>query len=131
MSWDVKFTRPDGKPLGSVEFVQKAVESVLPEVRFYRDGGGDEKIAQMEARGIELPEALRNVLAKLPATTKGEYGKEKDGMWLQFFLGDGGDLRFLHVTIKGDNEAAEVLLNRLASQEGWELSHYLPQDEGT
>jgi hypothetical protein len=114
-----------------VEFVQKAVESVLPEIRFYRDGGGEEKIAQMKDRGLELPESLRNVFAKLPATTKGEYGKEKEGLWLQFYFGDGSDLRFLHVSVKGDNEAAELLLNRLASQQGWELSHYTPQDEGT
>ena len=85
----------------------------------------------MKDTGLELPEALRNVFSKLPATTKGEYGKEKDSLWLQFYFGDGSDLRFLHVSIKGDNETAEILLNRLASQEGWELSHYLPQDEGT
>ena len=129
MSWDVKLTRPDGQPLGGVESVQKAILAILPETRFYRDGGGQEKIAEVESRGIELPEALRNVFAKMPATIKGEYGREEDGLWLQFFLGTGGDLRFLHVAVKGDTNTAEALLNRLASAEGWALSAYGPRDE--
>ena len=128
MSWDVKLTRPNGQPLGSVESVQKAILAILPETRFHRDGGGQEKIAEVESRGIELPEALRNVFAKMPATIKGEYGKEQDGLWLQFFLGGGGDLKLLHVAVKGGNEVAELLLNRLASRHGWELSNYGPAD---
>jgi hypothetical protein len=129
MSLDVKFSRPDNKPLGTVEAVQQAILAVLPEVRFYRDPGGEQKIAQHEAHGVELPEALRAVFAKPPAIIKGDYGREKDGLWLQFFLGAGGDPRILHVAVKGDMDTAEILLNRLASAHDWELSAYAPSDE--
>jgi hypothetical protein len=129
MSLDVKLTRPDGKALGAIESVQQAIRAVLPDVRFYQDAGGQEKINQFEARGIELPEALRNVFAKMPAIFKGDYGREQDGLWLHFVLGAGGDLRLLHVSVKSDTDAAERLLNDLAASQGWTLSEYSPSDE--
>src|SRR5205814_5938565 len=106
-----------------------AIKDVLPEVRFYQDAGGQEKVAQVEARGIELPEALRSLFEKMPAVIKGDYGRERDGLWLHFHLGTGGELRMLHVAVKGDNDAAERLLNTLVELQGWALSAYLPSDE--
>jgi hypothetical protein len=129
MSFDVKFMRQDGKPLGTVESIQKAVLAVLPAIVFNRVAGGEERIAQFADRGALLPEALRDVFAQMPATIEGNYGREKDGLWLQFFLGSGGELRLLHVAVKGDTNAAEPLLNQLASSQGWVLSAFAARDE--
>ena len=129
MSLDVKFTRPDGKALGTVESIQKAVLAVLPATVFNRVAGGEERISQFAERGALLPEALRNVFAKMPATIEGNYGREEDGLWLKFFLASRGEPRMLHVAVKGDWGAAELLLNQLASSQGWVISDFAPSDE--
>jgi hypothetical protein len=126
MSWDVKLMRPDGGPLGTVEAVKQAIHAKLPETHFYQESAGG-KIASLAAPGVELPEALRKMIAKLPMVTKGKYGRE-DTVELLFYLGAGADLPFLHVSVKGDTDAAEQMLNALASSHGWSLSEYSSLD---
>jgi len=128
MGWDVKLTRADGMPLGSVDAVQKAIIAVLPETRFYVEPGGAEKIAAFKSRRVELPDAIESMFAKMSPTIKGDYGAESDGLLIQFHLGAGGDVNLLHVTVKGDNDAAEAFLTRMATASGWLLSNYSPGD---
>lgn len=129
MSWDVKLTSADDSPLGSIETVKHAILAALPEVRFHIGPSGKAKIAEFEACGIALPEALRLVFEKQPTRVKGDYGSELQGLWMQFDLGPGNDVALVHVAVKGDNEAAESLLRKLAMAQGWSLSNYSPNDE--
>ena len=128
MGWDVKLTRSDGMPLGSVDSVKRAIADILPKTRFCIEPCGCDQIAEREASGSELPEALRAILAKMPALIRGDYGTERDNVFMQFNLGAGGNVTLLHVMIKGDNDAAEALLTRLATTSGWSLSNYSPRD---
>lgn len=129
MSWDVKLTSADGSPLGSIETVKQAVLGILPDLQFRVDPGGKAKIAECEARGLPLPEALRLIFEKLPARVIGDYGSEREGLWMQFDLGAGDNVTLIHITVKGDEETAEVLLNRLARAHQWSSSEYSPNDE--
>jgi len=127
MSWDVKFTRGDGQPLGAVTEVEAVISTVFPNVKFYSEPGGEAKIAELERRGIELPVALRDVFKNKPTSVQGDLSHED--YILQFFLGTGGPLRLLHVSIKGDNDLAAAELNKMAASSGWTLSEYSPRDE--
>lgn len=127
MSWDVKFTRSDGQPLGAVAEVQAVIANVFPDVKFYSEPGGEAKIAELESRGIELPAALRDVFKNKPTSVQGDVARKDYS--LRFFFGQGGQLRLLHISIKGDNDSAEAELNEMGASSGWTLSEYSPRDE--
>lgn len=126
MSLDVKLTRNGGNTLGTVEEVQRAIASVIADVVFSPDPGGNEKVAEIESFGLELPPSLRDFFRAKPPTITGE-SKRRDYS-LQFHLGDGRPLRYLHISVRGDNDAATSEMDRLAAAHGWVLSDYSPKD---
>jgi hypothetical protein len=113
MPWDLTIARADRSPLGEIASVRQAVESALPDVRFYREPSGVEKIA---AAGIEFPEVLRRHLQSSPATTQADY--EGEGFSIRLYLGAGPDVERMDAEIRGSGDPLPAL-HRLAEATGW------------
>lgn len=79
MPWELTISREDQDSLGDLESLQKAIESAIPGVEFYREPSGLEKMA---AAGIEFPEVMRAFLETAPATVQAEF--EGDGFSMRF-----------------------------------------------
>ncbi|HEX4797151.1 MAG TPA: hypothetical protein VH370_25385 [Humisphaera sp.] len=127
MSLHLKFTRADGNALGTFDDVRQAIVDLLPNVRIYQKPGGQQKIADLESRGLPLPQMVRKIFESMPSWTVAEYGSSKEPL-LCFVLGSGGELRHLKVSVKGDLAAADAILQRLAQAQGWSISEFSPSD---
>lgn len=107
--------RDDEDSLGDLESVQKAVESAIPVIEFYREPSSLEKMA---AAGIEFPEVLRAFLETAAATIQADF--EGDGFSMRFYLGTGPFVQSIGVEIRGSGDPMPYLW-RLASQTGWRI----------
>jgi len=130
MGWYVKVMRADGGELGTRESVQERIAAHFAGTVFTEEPAGPQKVADLEKRnGFELPEALRSLFAKMPVTYVGDFGRERDSLWIHFHLGSRDSLRMLTAEIKGDLDTAEQMLGRLCAANEWVLSEYSPADE--
>ena len=87
MPWELRLVSADDRqPLGSIEQVQARLCAAVPGVDFYQDASGPEKIAAMEAQGIEVPEVIRAHWLQ----SRGEYRGliQGDGFTIELYLGD-------------------------------------------
>lgn len=119
----IQFTRADGEPLGTPESISGAVVKAVPGAQFNRYPAGAERLALLKASGQRVPRLVRKMLADEPRSViKGDYRRKEDGLWLQFF--PHRDLCCLEVLVTGDLAVVESMLNRLASEQGWEMHTY-------
>jgi hypothetical protein len=113
MAWDLTITRADRSPLGEIASVRQAVELALPNVRFYREPSGVEKMA---TAGIEFPDVLRRHLESSPAQTQADY--EGDGFSMRLYLGAGPSVDRMDAEVWGSGDPLPAL-HRLAEATGW------------
>lgn len=116
MPWDVTIRKPDRTPLGTIRAVQEGLRAGFPQVHFYREPSGREKMAAVD---FEFPEVLRRHLDNSPATTQGDL--EGDGFSIRFFLGAEEPVERVDAEIRGDTAAAILSLERLAQVTGWRI----------
>jgi hypothetical protein len=117
MPWEITIRRGDGLPLGDQAEVRLGILSALPEIQFYREPSGIEKLASIKEQGVEFPDLLRQHFEKMPATDQGDF--EGDGFSIRFFLGSGGETATVDAEVRGDTERAFPLLRLLANENRW------------
>lgn len=105
MPWEISLRRKDDHPLGDVALVCQGIEAALPETRFYREASGKEKMQAMIARGLTVPDAIREVFERQPAKTQAIYETEP--------------LQQLHAEIRGNGNPAKALI-RVCDQNAWQ-----------
>lgn len=115
MPWEVTIGREDQNSLGELEAVQKAIESAIPGVEFYREPSGLEK---MTASGIEFPEVLRSFLETAPATVQADF--EGDGFSMRLYLGTGPVVQNIGLEVRGSGDPMPCL-QKLTSETGWRI----------
>jgi hypothetical protein len=118
---DGTIKRSDQKPLGPLAEVQQALALAFPGVEFGRLPSGAEKIKAAAARGIELPEVLRQHLEASPADEGGDY--QGPGFSAQFYLGSDEVVQQVGVVLHGQTVASEPMFAFLKERYGWITTH--------
>lgn len=117
MPWDVTIRRPDGEPLGDVDAVCERIAEAVPDVQFYREPSGAERIAAVRARGIEFPEIVRQRLESEPARVRAAF--EGGGLSVLLYGFEARPLVALHAEVRGEGNPVP-LLAALCRPSGWE-----------
>src|SRR5262245_33213606 len=73
MPWELTIRRADNAPMGPIDVVRKKVTDCLPGLQFYMEPSGAEKLAASDARGIVLPDVIREMWQKQPALEQADY----------------------------------------------------------
>jgi hypothetical protein len=116
MPWEVTIRRSDGSALGNVESVQQQIVTAVPEMKFYREASGPEKIAIARAQGVEFPEVILRHFASLPAKLGAVY--QGDSFTVSLFGFEAEPLQMIHAAIRGDGNPVPVLA-ALCQPHGW------------
>jgi hypothetical protein len=119
MPWELEALPSDGSgSLGSIEQVQARLRAVFPEIELGRDAS--EKLAAMEARGIEVPDVIREHWFR----SKGAYQGliEGKGFTIELHLGE-DELRVaaIYLDVRGSGDPMPAL-HRLMRIEGWKVT---------
>jgi hypothetical protein len=121
MGLDATIKREDGKPLGEVAEVRKALEQAFPGIALGQLPSGAEKIRAAEEQGIIFPEVIRQHLKSAPSQFGGEYvGPEFSA---QFNLGSSEVVQAVDVVLNGTTVASEPMFSLLEKQWGWVTTH--------
>jgi hypothetical protein len=116
MPWEVTFRRIDENPLGEVSLVRQGIEAAIPEIQFFREPSGREKIEVFMARGVALPESVRAIFEQQPAKLQAHLQVDE---LLMLIYGFGAEpLLQLHAEIRGAGNPIE-LLRRICAQNSW------------
>jgi hypothetical protein len=120
MPWELQVLPADGGgSLGSVEEVQTKLRAAVPEVELFRDASGAEKIAAMEAQGIQVPEVIREHWLGSKAAFKGL--TEGEGFTVEFHLGeDETTVSAVGIDVRGSGDPMGIV-ERLMRVEGWKV----------
>jgi hypothetical protein len=120
MPWELRaLPADDSGSLGTVERVQGKLRAAVPEIELYRDASGTEKIAAMEARGVQVPEVIRERWLG----SKGAYQGlvEGEGFTIEFHLGeDEAAVVAVGIDVRGGGDPMPVV-RRLMGIEGWKV----------
>jgi hypothetical protein len=113
--------RDDGKPLGSITEVQRALKSAFPGIELGRLPSGVEKIQATAEKGIEFPDVLRRHFE----TALAEYGGDYEGpdFSAQFYLGADDIVQEIGIVLYGDTTACGPMLEFLEREHGWITTH--------
>lgn len=118
MPWEVTFRRIDESPLGEVSLVRQGIEAAIPEIQFFREPSGREKIEAFMARGVALPESIRTIFEQQPAKLQAQLQLDE---LLMLIYGFGAEpLMQLHAEIRGDGNPTE-LLRKICAQNSWKV----------
>jgi hypothetical protein len=116
MPWEVTFRRIDEDPLGEVSVVRQGIEAAIPEIQFFREPSGREKVEAAIARGVDFPDSIRAIFEKQPAKLQAQLQVDE---LLMLIYGFGAEpLLQLHAEIRGDGNPME-LLRRICAQNSW------------
>lgn len=108
----------DGSPMGSIASVQSVLTRMFPCLVFEWSPSGITKLAQMDARGVELPPMVRRVLEAQPSNYCGGFD---DGLLLAGFnIGHEEPVVCIWATIGGKKPDVEIALS-LFEQLGWRI----------
>jgi hypothetical protein len=117
MGLDATIKRADGKPLGLVAQVQKALAAAFPGVVLGRLPSGVEKIQAAQERGVDFPDVLRQHLESSPARWGGDY--EGPDFSAQFHFGMAEVVQHVDVVLYGTTVASEPNFALLEREYGW------------
>ena len=117
MGLDATIKRPDGKPLGKIEKIQKALQETFPGIVLGMLPSGAEKIRAAEEQGIVFPDVIRQSLESTPAKHGGEY--EGPEFSAQFDLGPSNVVQSVSVMLYGTTTASEAVFAILEERYGW------------
>ena len=118
MPWEITITRRDGEPLGSPKDVIQAISRAFPDVMFYREPSGTEKMASLPP-DLEIPDAIREHWETSAASVQGDF--EAAGYSIRFYLGneDASSLTTVRVETRGDSRPAMPMMETLTLATGW------------
>lgn len=118
MPWELQaLSSDDHGSLGTVEHVQAKLRAVLPEIEFYRDASGSEKLAAMESQGIAVPDVIRERWLLPAGAHQGLI--EGDGFTIEFHLGeDDAAVIALGIDVRGSGDPMPIL-QKVMKIEGW------------
>lgn len=116
MPWEVTIRRTDGSALGDMESVQQQIVAAVPEMKFYRESSGPEKIAIARAQGVEFPQVILRHFESLPAKLGAVF---QGDMFTVSLYGFGAvPLQMIHAEVRGEGNPVPVLA-ALCRPNGW------------
>jgi len=121
MGLDGTIKRLDGKPLGTLQEVQRVMQQVFPQIELGTLPSGLEQLRVFEERKIELPEVLRKNFEKMPAIFAGDY--QNEDFSAEFRFGSMEIVQHIDVVLRGTTVASEEYLQKLESYHGWITTH--------
>lgn len=107
MPWEVTIRRADGSALGDVESVQQQIVTAVPEMKFYREASGPEKIAIARAQGVEFPEVILRHFESMPAKLGAVF--QGDMFTVSLYGFEAVPMQMIHAEIRGDGNPVPVL----------------------
>jgi len=110
-------TNKDGSPMGTFESVQEELNRMFPGLVFEWSPSGVKKLAEADARGIELPSIVRRMLEAQPSFLCGEL--VNGPMSVTINIGSNEPVVCIWVTVSGDGQEAEAALNLFVTRHGW------------
>jgi hypothetical protein len=120
VQWQGVITGEDDQPLGTLESVAAELTVIFPGLLFDWSQTGAEELAIFDARGVELPELVRRVVAAKPSYLCGSL--EDGALSVSFNLGTGDPVTTICATAGGERAAGEAALTKLQRQVGWVLT---------
>jgi hypothetical protein len=111
--------RDDGQPLGTLASVQRSLLAVFPDVAFDWSQTGTEKLANLDARGIVLPEMVRRCLEQQRSFVCGHV--ESESYAVSFNLGTGGRVQLIWVQVNRGVAHVSHCWEKLRVNTGWVL----------
>lgn len=121
MGLDGTIKRADGRPLGTLAEVRRALVDVFPGIVLGQNLSDPERIRIAAERGIEFPEILRKTLERIPAKFGADYvGPEFSA---EFVLGADETVQTVDVVLYGNTVAAERMFEALKRKFGWMTTH--------
>ena len=119
MEFQGTITGDNGVPVGTLESVQARLSRLFPGAIFEWSPSGVQKLADLDARGIEIPAAVRSLLQVLPSTLGGEL--DDGALNVTFNIGSNDVVLCVWVTVGGDEVTAAAALARLKATPGWRV----------
>lgn len=117
MGLDATIKRKDGKALGSVDEVQRALAAAFPGIQIGLLPSGAEKIRTAAEKGINFPEIILKHFESTPAQFGGDY--EGPGFSAQFNLGANESVRHVGVVLYGKTTESEPMFEFIEREYGW------------
>jgi hypothetical protein len=120
MPWELKaIPAKSADSLGDVAKVQDLLRSAIPAIELYRDASGLEKLQEMESRGIEVPDPIREHWLRSKGNFQGFF--QGDGFTIEFDLGE-NEMRVtsLIIDVRGSGDPMSVI-NQLQTIKSWEI----------
>jgi hypothetical protein len=121
MGLDGTIKRADGKPLGTVAEVQRALAAAFPGIRLGVLPSGAERIRAAAERGVVFPDVIRRHFESAPAQYGGEF--EGPDFSAQFNLGAADMVQQVDVVLYGATVASEPMFELLERSHGWVTKH--------
>lgn len=121
MGLDGTIKRLDGKPLGTLEEVQRVLQHVFPQIELGTLPSGLDQLRVFEEKGIDLPDVLRKNFESMPAIFAGDY--QNEDFSAEFRLGSTEIVQQIDVVLRGTTVASEKYLSKLESEYGWITTH--------
>lgn len=107
MPWELTLQRSDLQTMDDVETIRRRIEAVVPDVRFYTEPSGLQKLEAAAKMGVEFPDVLRRHFENLPAKLYAVYSTEELTITIYGF--ESQPLTRLHLEIRGDQNPGPVL----------------------
>jgi hypothetical protein len=120
VEWQGVITGARDRPLGTLESVAADLTTMFPGLSFEWSRTGVDELAILGARGVELPDLVRRVVAAKPSYLCGSL--EDGPLSVSFNLGTGDPVTTIWATVRGDQAAAEAALTGLRRRAGWVLT---------
>lgn len=120
MPWELRALPSDNRgSLGTVEQVQAKLRAAVPEIELGRDASGAEKIAEMESRGIAVPDVIREHWLGSKGAFQGLY--QGEGFAIEFHLGeDESAVPTVGIDVRGSGNPMPII-QRLMNIDGWQV----------
>jgi hypothetical protein len=118
MPWELQVSAADGgESMGWVDEVQATLRAAVPGIVFLRGIGGAEKIAAMEAQGVEVPDVIREHWLASKGAHLGHF--EGQDVTIEFDFGeDEAKVAAILVEVRGGGDPMPVV-RRLTEIDGW------------
>lgn len=112
--------RPGGRLLGTMADVQANLSTVFPEITFERLESGHETIAYIEAQGLDVIDADRRAMERVPVRTGGSF-YHGDYNSVHFDLGPAEEVRYVLVSQYGEADDWRPFWRRLETKTRWSV----------
>jgi hypothetical protein len=116
MPWEVTFQRSDLQALGDLATIRRGIETAIPDIQYYTEPSGIQKLEAAAKMGVEFPDVLKKHFENLPAKLHAVYSSED--LTISIFGFESQPLNRLHAEIRGNQNPAPIL-RTLCVQNSW------------